>query len=445
MSDVTKVIIMGAAGRDFHNFNVVFRQNPHYRVVAFTAAQIPNIAGRWYPPSLAGKLYPSGVAIYPEAELESLIRDHDVDQVVFAYSDVSHEEVMRQASRVMAHGADFRHLGPASTMLRTNKPVVSVCAVRTGCGKSPVARRVAAILRERGLRAVVVRHPMPYGDLAKQAVQRFESFDDLAKADCTIEEREEYEPHLEQGVVVFAGVDYARILPLAEDEADVIVWDGGNNDFPFFVPELEIVLLDPHRAGHERRYFPGEVNARRADIFVLTKLDTAAPDQVASLRRSARELNPRAVVVETTMPPTVDPPEALRGKRVLVIEDGPTLSHGGMGYGAGTVAAKQGGAAELVDPRPYAVGSLRDTFAAYPHIGPALPAMGYGPQQLRDLEETIGRVPCEVVAIATPVDLGRRVAIRQPTCRVRYDVQEVGERTLHDAMTSFLEKARRYA
>lgn len=445
MSDVTKVIIMGAAGRDFHNFNVAFRQNPHYRVVAFTAAQIPNIAGRRYPPALAGKLYPSGVPIYPEAELESLIRDHDVDQVVFAYSDVSHEEVMRQASRVMAHGADFRLLGPASTMLRTNKPVVSVCAVRTGCGKSPVARRVAAILRERGLRAVVVRHPMPYGDLAKQAVQRFESFDDLAKADCTIEEREEYEPHLEQGVVVFAGVDYARVLPLAEDEADVIVWDGGNNDFPFFVPELEIVLLDPHRAGHERRYFPGEVNARRADIFVLTKLDTAAPDQVASLRRSARELNPRAVVVETTMPPAIDPPEALRGKRVLVIEDGPTLSHGGMGYGAGTVAAKQGGAAALVDPRPYAVGSLLDAFAAYPHIGPALPAMGYGPQQLRDLEETIGRVPCEVVAIATPVDLGRQVAIRQATCRVRYDVQEVGGLTLQEAMTSFLEKARRYA
>lgn len=439
--DVIKVIIMGAAGRDFHNFNVVFRQNPHYRVVAFTAAQIPNIAGRWYPPSLAGKLYPSGVPIHSESQLETLIREYDVDQVVFAYSDVSYEEVMHQASRVIAMGAEFRLLGPACTMLRTTKPVVSVCAVRTGCGKSPVARKVAAILRERGLRAVVVRHPMPYGDLARQAVQRFESFEDLAAADCTIEEREEYEPHLEQGVVVFAGVDYERILSQAEAEADVLLWDGGNNDFPFFVPELEMVLMDPHRAGHERRYFPGEVNALRADIIVLTKLDTAAPAQVEAVRRSVRELNPRAVVVDSIMPPTVEPPHAFVGKRVLVIEDGPTLSHGGMGFGAGTVAARQGGALELVDPRPYAVGSLREAFATYPHIGPVLPVMGYGAEQLRDLEETIRRVPCDVVAIATPVNLGRQVAIGQPTCRVRYEVREVGTPTIREAMADFLEKA----
>ena len=441
MSDVTKVIIMGAAGRDFHNFNVVFRRNPHYRVMAFTAAQIPNIAGRRYPSALAGKLYPYGVPIHPEEELEALIHEHDVDEVVFAYSDVSYDDVMHQASRVMACGADFRLLGPDSTMLRTKKPVVSICAVRTGCGKSPVARRVAAMLRERGLRVVVVRHPMPYGDLVKQAVQRFESFDDLTKADCTIEEREEYEPHLEQGVVVFAGVDYERILPLAEDEADVIVWDGGNNDFPFVVPELEIVLVDPHRAGHEHRYFPGEINALRADILVLTKLDTAESAQVDAVRRSVRDLNPRAVVVETAMPQTVTPSDALKGKRVLVVEDGPTLSHGGMSFGAGTVAARQAGAAGVVDPRPYAVGSLREAFATYPHIGAALPAMGYGPQQLHDLEETIRRIPCDIVAIATPIDLGRLVAIRQPTCRVRYDVQEVGEVTMQQAMTSFLEKA----
>ncbi len=439
--EYTKVIIMGAAGRDFHNFNVVFRPNPHYRVIAFTAAQIPHIAGRVYPPALAGKLYPSGVPIYPEAQLESLIRDHDVDQVVFAYSDVSHEEVMHQASRVMALGAEFRLLGPAATMLRTTKPVVSVCAVRTGCGKSPVARRVVALLRERGLRVVVVRHPMPYGDLARQAVQRFETLDDLAEADCTIEEREEYEPHLEEGTVVFAGVDYARILAQAEAEADVILWDGGNNDFPFFVPELELVLLDPHRAGHERRYFPGEVNALRADILVLTKLDTAAPEQVEAVRRNIREINPRAVVVETIMPPTVDPADAFVGKRVLVVEDGPTLSHGGMGFGAGTVAARQGGAVELVDPRPYTVGSLREAFATYPHLGPVLPAMGYGVDQLRDLEKTICQTPCDLVAIATPVNLGRLIDISQPTCRVRYDVQEVGTPTLREALAAFLEKA----
>jgi predicted GTPase len=442
--DVTKVIIMGAAGRDFHNFNVVFRQDPHSRVVAFTAAQIPAIAGRWYPPALAGRLYPSGIPIFPESQLESLIREHDVDQVVFAYSDVAHEEVMHRASRVMALGAEFRLLGPKSTMLRTSKPVVSVCAVRTGCGKSPVARKVAAILRERGLRVVVVRHPMPYGDLARQAVQRFASFDDLAKADCTIEEREEYEPHLDQGFVVFAGVDYERILASAETEADVMLWDGGNNDFPFLVPELEIVLFDPHRAGHERRYFPGEVNALRAHIIVLTKLDTAPPAQVEAVRRSIRELNPRAAVVDSIMPPTVDRPEALSGKRVLVIEDGPTLSHGGMGFGAGTVAAKQCGAKELVDPRPYAVGSLRDVFKAYSHIGPALPAMGYAPEQLRNLEDTIRLVPCDVVVIATPVDLGRQITISQPTCRVRYEVQEIGDLTIRQAMADFLEKAARH-
>jgi len=419
---------MGAAGRDFHNFNVVFRGDPSHRVVAFTAAQIPSIAGRTYPPELAGKLYPHGIPIVPEEELESVIAADAVDQVIFAYSDVSHGQVMHQASRALAAGADFRFLGPRSTMLRSCKPVISICAVRTGAGKSPVARKIAGWLREAGQRVAVIRHPMPYGDLAQQAVQRFASWDDLRQAHCTIEEREEYEPHITQGAVVFAGVDYERILRLAESDADVMLWDGGNNDLPFFESDLEIVLVDPHRAGHERTYFPGEVNLLRADVIVITKMDSADPRQVEELRRTIRSGNPAATVVESTMPVTVDHPSMIRGKRVLVVEDGPTVTHGGMAYGAGVLAAERYGAAALVDPRPAAVGSLRETFDANPHLDRLLPAMGYGAGQIRDLEETINRIECDLVLIATPVDLARLIGIRKPTCRVRYEFQETGAR-----------------
>lgn len=436
------VLIMGAAGRDFHNFNVVFRDNPLYRVLAFTAAQIPNIEGRCYPPTLAGNLYPKGIPIHPEEELESLIDALGIDQVIFAYSDVSHAAVMHKASQVLARGADFRLLGPHSTMLQASKPVVSVCAVRTGCGKSPAARKIAAILRSAGLRVAVVRHPMPYGDLAKQAMQRFTSLEDLRQADCTIEEMEEYEPHLVNGDLVYAGVDYARILRQAEGGADVILWDGGNNDWPFYRPDLEVVLIDPHRAGHERSYFPGEVNLLRADVIVITKLDSAGPAQVEALRTTIHTANQRAVVIDSTMPLSVQEPELVRGRSVLVVEDGPTLTHGGMEFGAGVLAARRFGAKELVDPRPYAVGSLRETFEDYPHIGPLLPAMGYGTRQIRELEETIRQVPCDLVMIATPVDLRRILTIRQPTCRVTYELQELGHPTLREVLSPLLEKAR---
>ena len=423
-STVTNVVIMGAAGRDFHNFNVVFRSDPRYRIVAFTAAQIPNIAGRTYPRELAGEHYPDGIPIVPEEKLETVIEAHAVDQVIFAYSDVSHEQVMHQASRALAAGADFRLLGPRSTMLRSFKPVISICAVRTGAGKSPLARMLAAWATEQGYRVAVVRHPMPYGDLAKQAVQRFAGLGDLDEAACTIEEREEYEPHLRQGAVVFAGVDYERILRQAESEADVILWDGGNNDLPFYESDLEIVLVDPHRAGHEQRYFPGEVNLLRADVIVITKVDTADPQKVEAVRRTIRFANPNAPVVESTMPLTVDDASAVRGKRVLVIEDGPTVTHGGMAYGAGVLAAKQYGAALVVDPRPAAVGSLRETFRANPHLDRLLPAMGYGAEQILDLEQTVNRTDCDLVLIATPVDLRRLISIRQPTCRVGYEFRE---------------------
>lgn len=424
-SVVTNVVIMGAAGRDFHNFNVVFRDDPGYRVVAFTAAQIPYIAGRTYPPELAGKLYPTGIPIVPEEKLESVIAVDSVGQVIFAYSDVSHEQVMHQASRALAAGADFRFLGPRSTMLRSCKPVVSICAVRTGAGKSPVARKIAGWLREAGQRVAVIRHPMPYGDLAQQAMQRFATLDDLRQAHCTIEEREEYEPHISQGAVVFAGVDYERILRQAESDADVLLWDGGNNDLPFFESDLEIVLADPHRAGHERTYFPGEVNLLRADVIIITKMDTADPEAVEAVRRTIRSANPNAQVIESAMPVTVDDPSVVRGKRVLVVEEGPTVTHGGMAYGAGVLAAKQYGAAALVDPRPAAVGSLRETFEANLHLDCLLPAMGYGDSQIRDLEETIKRVDCDLVLIATPVDLSRLISIRQPTCRVRYAFEDI--------------------
>lgn len=428
VSKEIRVVIMGAAGRDFHNFNVVFRADPQYRVVAFTAAQIPNIAGRSYPPELAGALYPVGIPIVPEDGLEALIADQAVDQVIFAYSDVSHEAVMHQASRALAAGAEFRLLGPRSTMLRSAKPVISICAVRTGAGKSPVARHIASLLREQGRRVAVVRHPMPYGNLADQAVQRFASLEDLRTARCTIEEREEYEPHLRQGDLVFAGVDYERILRRAEAEADVIVWDGGNNDFSFYESDLEIVLADPHRAGDERGYFPGEVNLLRADVVILTKTETADSQKVAALRATIRSANPTAVVIDSTMPVTVEDPSLIRGKRVLVIEDGPTVTHGGMAYGAGTLAAKQYGAAAMVDPRPAAVGSLRDTFRSNPHLTAVLPAMGYGAEQIRELEQTINAVDCDLVLIATPVDLRRLISLTHPVCAVSYAFEEPGGR-----------------
>ena len=436
----TRVLIMGAAGRDFHNFNVVFRNNPQYDVVAFTAAQIPNIEGRRYPPELAGELYPEGVPIYPEEELERLIEEYEIDQVVFSYSDVSHEHVMHAAARALARGADFRLLGARATMLRAQRPVISVCAVRTGCGKSPASRKIARLLREMGRRVVVVRHPMPYGDLSQQVVQRFETLDDLRRYNCTIEEMEEYEPHLRNGVIVYAGVDYERILRQAETEADVLIWDGGNNDLPFFVPDLEIVLVDPHRPGHERAYFPGEVNFLRADVLIISKVNTARPEDVDVVRRNIRTFNPNALVIEANLPIVVDAPEAIRDRRVLVVEDGPTLTHGEMSYGAGVLAARQFGARELVDPRPYAVGSIRETFAEYPHIGPLLPAMGYGAEQMRELEETINSTPCDVVLVATPVDLRRVLQIRHPTCRVAYELEEVGPPTLDDVLRDFLTK-----
>ncbi|MFO0706404.1 MAG: cyclic 2,3-diphosphoglycerate synthase [Nitrospira sp.] len=421
-----RVVILGAAGRDFHNFNVVYRHDPAVRVVAFTAAQIPNIAGRRYPPELAGEFYPHGIPIVPEEELESVVAAESVDEVVFAYSDVTHEQVMHLASRTVAAGADFRLLGPRSTMLRATKPVIAVCAVRTGAGKSPLARAVAGWCKSWGLRVAVLRHPMPYGDLVAQAVQRFATVEDLARAGCTIEEREEYEPHLAAGTVVFAGVDYERILRMAESEADVLVWDGGNNDLPFIEAAVDIVLVDPHRAGDERRSFPGEANLLRADMVVLTKTDTADPARLAAVRRTVAEANPAALLVESTMPITVEDPAAIRGKRVLVIEDGPTLTHGGMSYGAGVLAARRYGAAELVDPRPWAIGSVKQVFEAHPQLDRLLPAMGYGVEQLRELEETISRVDCETVLIASPVDLRRLIRIAQPSCRVRYEFQEVG-------------------
>jgi predicted GTPase len=440
---VTTVLIMGAAGRDFHNFNVVFRDRPEYQVVAFTAAQIPNIESRVYPPALAGALYPDGIPIHAEDKLESLIRSQHIDQVVFAYSDLSHEEVMHKASLVVACGADFRLLGARQTMLQSTKPVVSVCAVRTGAGKSPVSRKIASLLKREGIRAVVVRHPMPYGDLTKQAVQRFAGLDDLRAAECTIEEREEYEPHIREGHVVFAGVDYERILREAEREADVIVWDGGNNDTPFFLPDLELVVIDPHRAGHERTYFPGEVNLLRADVIVLTKLDTARSGDIQTVRENIRRWNPQAMVIETAMPVSVDHPEQIRGKRVLVIEDGPTLTHGGMKSGAGVRATEMHGATEVVDPRPFAVGSIGLAFTKYPHIGPVLPAMGYSAEQIRELEATIERVECDLVVIATPIDLRNILRIRQPTCRVSYDVQEQGTPTLRQALDKVIKAVAR--
>jgi len=429
-----RVVILGAAGRDFHNFNVAFRDDPGVRVVAFTAAQIPSIAGRHYPPELAGAHYPSGIPIHPEADLERLIREEGVQEVVFAYSDVGHEYVMHLASRCVAAGADFTLLGGRRTMLASRRPVVAVCAVRTGCGKGAATRKVVEILRARGRRPVVVRHPMPYGDLAAQRVQRFAALADLDRAACTIEEREEYEPHLERGTVVFAGVDYAAILAAAEAEADVLVWDGGNNDLPFFAPAFLICLVDPHRPGHETTYFPGEANLLLADVVVVAKEDTARPEHIAAVKAAARRANPRAALIEAASPIAVPDAGAIRGRRVLIVEDGPTLTHGGMPYGAGELAAERFGAAEVVDPRPYAVGSLRDTFRVYPQITRVLPAMGYGQDQVRELEATIRATPCDTVILGTPVDLRRVMTIDRPVARIRYDLMEIGHPTLEDVL-----------
>jgi predicted GTPase len=425
---------MGAAGRDFHNFNVFFRDNRDYEVVAFTATQIPNIDNRVYPPELAGSLYPKGIPIHPEEELVDLIKAYAVDQVVFAYSDVPHEYVMHKASIVMAAGADFRLMGMHSTQIKSVKPVVSVCAVRTGSGKSQTTRRVSLVLRDMGFKVAAIRHPMPYGNLVKQRVQRFADFSDLDRYECTIEEREEYEPHLNNGIIVYAGVDYEAILRQAEKEADIILWDGGNNDFPFYVSDFHIVVADPHRPGHETRYHPGETNARAADVFVINKVDTAAPENVIAVRNALRELNPKAVIIEAASPIFVDDPSAIRGKRVLVVEDGPTLTHGEMSYGAGWVAATRFGAAEIVDPRPYAVGAIIATYKKYPNTGPVLPAMGYGEEMIRDLEATINNSPVDLVLVGTPVDLKRIIKINKPSQRVRYELQEIGQPTLSDLL-----------
>jgi len=431
-----RTLIMGAAGRDFHNFNVFFRDNPDYEVVAFTATQIPDIEGRTYPAELAGKLYPKGIPIFAETDLLKLIGEKKVDAVVFAYSDVPHEVVMHKASVVLAAGADFWLMGMKTTQLKSSKPVVSVCAVRTGSGKSQTTRRVSLILRSMGYKVAAIRHPMPYGDLVKQAVQRYADYSDLDKHECTIEEREEYEPHLDNGVIVYAGVDYEKILRQAEQEVDIILWDGGNNDFSFYVPDLSIVVADPHRPGHELSYHPGEANVIAADVFVINKVDTADAENVIKVRQNLRLLNPNAIVVEAASPLFVDDPDAIRGKRVLVIEDGPTLTHGEMAYGAGYVAARRFGAAEIVDPRPFAVKSIKATYEKYPKTGPILPAMGYGEEQTRDLEATINRSDVDLVIIGTPIDLKRVIKINKPAQRVRYELQEIGQPTLEDILKS---------
>jgi predicted GTPase len=432
-----KILILGAAGRDFHNFNVVFRGNPDYNVVGFTATQIPGIANRRYPTELAGAQYPAGIPIFDENSLERLVGELEVDAVVFSYSDISHQNLMHLASRVVATGADFWLLGAAHTELKSSVPVVSICAVRTGCGKSPLCRFVASELRREGWKPVVVRHPMPYGDLAAQAVQRFAVIEDLDSQQCTIEEREEYEPHLREGTIVYAGVDYGRILRQAENEADLVIWDGGNNDTPFYNSDLEIVVVDPHRPGHELSYYPGEVNLRRASVVVINKVDTAAPQDVETVRKNVRAANPHAQVVETACRVAVSEPELIRGRKVLVVEDGPTLTHGEMHYGAGVVAARQCGAAELVDPRPYAVGSIRGTYERYPHLGGLLPAMGYSALQRHELEETINRVPCDLVLVATPIDLARLITINKPSLRVTYEVEDLTHPGLAEILVRF--------
>ncbi|MDO9576904.1 MAG: cyclic 2,3-diphosphoglycerate synthase [Candidatus Cloacimonadales bacterium] len=434
-----KVIIMGAAGRDFHNFNLYYRDNENYDVVAFTATQIPDIDGRKYPAELAGKLYPQGIPIYAEKEIIDLIHKHDVDEVVFAYSDVPHERVMNNASLVNAAGADFKLMGLKNSRVKTTKPLVTVCAVRTGCGKSQTTRTVVKALKAKGLKVASIRHPMPYGNLVEQKVQRFAVLEDLVKHKCTIEEMEEYEPHIAMGSIIYAGVDYEAIVREAEKEADVIVWDGGNNDTPFYTSdkELKIVVVDPHRPDHERTYYPGETNLLDADVVVINKIDTADPEGIQIVRDNIRELNPDAIVIDGASPVTVDNPNLIKGADVLVVEDGPTLTHGEMQYGAGVVAAEKYGAADLVDPRPYAVGTIADTFEKYPDIGVLLPAMGYGEQQIKDLEETINATECDVVIIATPIDLTRIIKINKPVVKVGYELQEIGFPTIKDVLADF--------
>ena len=430
-------IIMGAAGRDFHNFNMVYRNNELYNVVAFTAAQIPNIAGRKYPASLAGTIYPKGIPIHEEKDLEQLIAQHHVDEVVFAYSDIPYRRVMSIGSRVMAAGAHFKMLGAKQTMIKSTKPVISVCAVRTGSGKSQTCRKVARILHEAGYRVAAVRHPMPYGDLEKQRVQRFASVADLKKHNCTIEEMEEYEPHIVSGTIIYAGVDYEAILRQAEKDADIIIWDGGNNDLPFYAPDLHIVVADPLRVGDELSYYPSEANLRMADIVIINKIDSATPAAVKQLRDNIRSVNVKAKVVDAASPIVLEQNSMVAGKRVLVIEDGPTLTHGEMKIGAGTVAAEKFGAAEIIDPRPYATGEIKKTFETYPKIGTLLPAMGYSDKQIRDLETTINKVPCDIVIIGTPIDLKRIVKIKKPALRVTYELEEIGEPSLGTLLREF--------
>lgn len=428
------IIIMGAAGRDFHNFNVFFRNNAQYQVMAFTATQIPDIAGRKYPSELSGQLYPDGIPIFPEDDLPDLINKYNADEVILAYSDLPHQYVMERASIVLAAGADFKLMGPKNTMLKAKVPVVSVCATRTGSGKSQTTRKVAQILKNMGKKVAVIRHPMPYGDLRKQIWQRYETYNDLNSYHCTIEEREEYEPHIDMGNLVYAGVDYGEILKQAEKEADFIVWDGGNNDIPFYRPDLHIVVTDPHRVGHEKTYYPGAVNLRMADIAVINKIDTANSENISQLRKNIFELSPKAILVEAASPIKVDNPEIIRGKRVLVIEDGPTLTHGEMQFGAGVVAAQKYGAREIIDPRPFAVGSIKDTYQKYPLIGTLLPAMGYGEKQIKELETTINNSDAEIIIIGTPIDLSRVMKVNKKYVRVQYELQEIGKPDLMELL-----------
>ncbi len=435
-----KVLIMGAAGRDFHNFNTVFRDNEQYEVVAFTATQIPNIEGRKYPCELAGKLYPKGIPIYPEAELTALIKKHDIDEVVFSYSDVPFNYVMAKASVVMAAGADFTLLGARETMIRSSVPVIAVVAVRTGSGKSQTSRKVCNLLRAMGKRVVAVRHPMPYGDLVKQKVQRYQTLDDLVKFECTVEEMEEYEPHIVNGTIIYAGVDYEAILRQAEKEADVVVWDGGNNDMSFYKPDLTITVADPHRPGHEISYYPGATNILHADVVVINKVESATRENIDIVRNNVRKVNPDAIVIEAASPISAEDESLIRGKRVLVVEDGPTLTHGEMAYGAGIIAARKFGASEIVDPRPWVVNSIEETFRKYPKIGTLLPAMGYGGKQVKDLETTINRVQCDTVIIGTPIDLRRVIKINKPSVRVKYDLDEIAKPDLQQVLTEFFSK-----
>ena len=433
-----KTIIMGAAGRDFHNFNVVYRQNSAYEVVAFTATQIPDIEGRIYPPELSGDLYPHGIPIHDESKLEGLISENGIEEVVFSYSDISHEYVMHKASRVIATGSHFKLLGGEQTMIQSFKPVISICAVRTGCGKSQTTRKVAEILKSAGKKVAAIRHPMPYGDLVKQTVQRFAELDDLEKHKCTIEEMEEYEPHINNGTIVYAGIDYEAIVRKAEQEADVILWDGGNNDLPFYQTDILIVVVDPHRVGHEETYYPGETNLRLADVVVINKIDSAENEDVEKLKTTIARVNPSASIIDAESPITVEDSNIISGKKVLVVEDGPTLTHGEMKFGAGVVAAKKFGASEIIDPRPYTVGKLSETFDHYPNIGALLPAMGYGNEQIRDLETSINNTECQGVIIGTPIDLRRIINIKHPSTRVTYDLQEIGPLTLDVILNPFL-------